>query len=804
MCVLVMLSLACCRVDAAVLVSGQVVSGGDGVAVGGATISVTGVDTPPSVVPAQVGPPATESVIAHTLANGSFLLKVPHPGYYSFKVDAAAFEIMGQPVYVTAAGLLALRLELSHSPTVRLKVLTPGGALVTAGDVQVWLLVGNRRPGQPAAGIWATKHATPDGLLEVSTSRNISLADAGAVEIAVRVKGVGAASVYRAERPKETVTVQLAPGKTIVGKVVNAAGTPLAGLHVDLNAADRDLAHRFLQGRDQTTSGEGGTFQFTDLLPGRYDITFRMPPLNEVRYRLLTLTADRTVVTLTPQDLIGPERPPEFANTEGGSGEMTLMLPAPLSAIPALGITVSGKATANGRPRAGVVIGLFAAPTNFWHDNPPVDIAISAADGSFSFAAPAPGPYQMYTGFSQEADYQPVNLAVRVPAGGVTGIAVPVENRLNFRVRMIGVDGKLVTSGKVNVALQVQSSKSNWGFNQSSDVGPDGLVPLRSYNNVLPATETATGVSLTVRHDTAGWAHLHLDHWTEGPVTLQLRKGATILGQVVDEAGRPIKDASLRLNWLEEENQEVSFEDMGQDIGNVGVTAGANFSLTQLPLGDYRLTTAAPGYSDQSTVVHVLPTANPFLTVRMVKGQTLTIHVVDPNDQPAVEEDLQVQVYNLSVNQWHEPQLQRMTDVTPNRGVQELTGLFPGTYFATAQLSGGEWASQVVTIVPGKDVLIVLRLASQKKVTLRVVDAAGKPVAGAAVKILSIVEQGGSTTVGEVAAGTLDEGGHFDLTLQHLGVFLVKVTLPGGKIHNRLINVGTKTTAVTLNLNDAQ
>lgn len=817
-CVVVMLSLTC-RVNAAVFVSGQVVSGPGAAPVAGAIISLSDLSaahgatspipgvagTVPAaplpmrkvqlgVVLAQTGTGAPEPAMTTTLGNGSFLLKVPHPGHYSLTVDAPQFILLERPLDVPAAGVSGLRLELTRPPSLRIKVLAPGGAPVTTGDVEVRLLTANRQPVGRAAGTWFTKPATPDGLLEVSTARTVALADAGAVGIAVRVKGIGSGTAFRTAWPTEPVTVQLAPGKVIAGKVVNAAGKPASGVEVRMDGADRDLAHRFLQGRDHTKSGEDGSFQFTDLLPGRYDLRFSLPPDNRNHFKLLTLTEARTEVTLTPQEQSGVAF--DLNNgVDGPTGANNVDLITPIMETPAPGIPVSGKAVSNGKPVPGVVIALYALHGDSWYNSPPVDFAMSGVDGAFSFEAPVPGRYQMSTGWSQEADYNPSNRPVTVPAAGIKDADLPIDVRSKMLLRLVGVDGKPVMSGTVHVAMQVQSSNQGWEFNPSNDIGADGLVTVRSYQNISPAT--VTGVTITVRHDTAGWAHLHLDHWTDQPVTLQLQKGVTVKGQIVDAGGSPVKDASLQLYWLNQNDQSIAFE----NIGDTGVAADSHFELTQLPVGVYRLTATAPGASDQSTVVHIAPTANPFLTIRMIKGQTLTIHVVDLAGQPAVNGN--IQVYHLMLQMGTYPQFEQMNQTPPNGGERTLTGLLPGTYFATAQLQNGGTATRLVTIVPGKDVSIVLRPAPQKIVTVSVVDAAGKPLGGATVKAFSISEQGWAN-VQEVGNGTSDKDGKYDLTIQRPGPYVVQVTDAGGKPQSHLIHVDATTTAVTIGPDDGQ
>nr|MDQ2731482.1 carboxypeptidase-like regulatory domain-containing protein [Armatimonadota bacterium] len=724
LCLLGMLSLAG-RVDAAVFVSGQVVSAAGGAPVAGATISMEKLDSaapatlpnagvakaepaaplPLKIVRMQSGLPkigAPEPVMAHTLGNGSFLVKIPRPGHYALQVDALGFVVFERPVDVPAAGLSALKVELNRPPTLHLKVLAPGGNPVKTGDVHVWLLTASRRETRPAAGTWTTTPATPDGTVEVSTSPNITLADAGAIGLCVRVEGVGVASVFRPEWPSEPVTVQLVSGKSIIGKAVDAAGKPATGVEVYVNGADRDLAHRFLQGRTKIVSGQDGTFQVSDLLPGRYDLAFALPGQG-AHYHLLTLETDRTNVTLSEQDRSGIGI--EWPQIENRTGRMALTLSGPIAETPSSGIAVSGKIIGSGTPMGGVTIGLYSMHGDGW-ETTPVDVAVSGTDGTYIFQAPAPGRYEIGTGWNQEGDYNPANREVNVPAGGATEVNLPVERRSKLQLRLVGVDGKPVASGEVHVALQVQSSNQSWGFNPSSNVGPDGLVTVRSYQNIPAAT--VTGLGLTVRHDTAGWAHLHLDHWTDQLIVLQLQKGVTVEGQVVNSAAAPVKDASLQLYWLNEQDRGFNFENLGE----VGVSGASHFALTQLPVGVYRLTATAPGASEQSTIVHVAAEANPFLTIRMVKGQTLTVHVVDPAGQPAL--NVPIQIYQMNVQNGAYPQFQQMNQGPPAGGVRVVTGLVPGTYFAAAQMQNGQTASQVVTIVPGKDVAIVLRPTPQK------------------------------------------------------------------------------------------
>ncbi|MDQ2731244.1 MAG: carboxypeptidase-like regulatory domain-containing protein, partial [Armatimonadota bacterium] len=243
------MSLACGRVDAAVLVSGQVVSVGSAAPVAGAAINVVQLDAAPGGDRVGNGVPAP--VTAQTLANGSFLLKLPNPGSYTFKVDAPGFLLMERRVEAPPSGLSGLRLELARLPSLHLKLSSQGGEPVTSGDVQVWLLTASPHFYEDAAAMWATLHAPSNGMLDVPTSRNTIVTDAGGVGITVRVSGVGVGSVFLNDWPRAPVVLRLLPGRSLSGRVVTAAGMPLKRVQVTVSGADRDLAHRFLQGEVQ-------------------------------------------------------------------------------------------------------------------------------------------------------------------------------------------------------------------------------------------------------------------------------------------------------------------------------------------------------------------------------------------------------------------------------------------------------------------------------------------------------------------------------------------------------------------------
>ncbi|MDQ2731485.1 MAG: carboxypeptidase-like regulatory domain-containing protein, partial [Armatimonadota bacterium] len=225
-------------------------------------------------------------------------------------------------------------------------------------------------------------------------------------------------------------------------------------------------------------------------------------------------------------------------------------------------------------------------------------------DGVYRLTAPGPGQYFWQV---QAPGRSAVEQSIQVPAGGLT-LDTPMLKVRDLDIHLLKPDGTPMTTEWVRDWVSYR-----WPNNGSSNGSglrrfPDaGYLTMDAPQNLDKLQEFVFGVQVPG----VGCGQWRFTHWPEGSVTLQLSKGSTLVGEVVDDAGKPVVNATVTLTpnlphvslytldaggrfegaWAGNYN-EVMF-----CIGDIdGVTnIEGKFSIGQLMYGEYEARVQIPG-----------------------------------------------------------------------------------------------------------------------------------------------------------------------------------------------------------------
>jgi hypothetical protein len=296
---------------AAVVVSGQVVSRTSHAAVGGLTVEI-------------YREKGTVLDVTTSLANGSFVLRVPAAGAYTLSITGKSIVPLIQGLDVPADGKTGLSLEVGVQRVLQLKLVGPDGKPVVEGPVNVTeqLSVERHQGGMTMSQSYSTStqiQPGADGILSLTCPPDWNQ---GNVHISITVStGDQVASVKMDSWPTTPVEVKLGQAAILAGKVVDAQGKPVAGTLVSAaviaqagtgNSPDMPLPGPMAYGRARSwrllppvkTDAEG-KFEFSGLVPGAsIQLSVTIPGAG-VRSHTVTLKDNRTDVTLSPADKQG-------------------------------------------------------------------------------------------------------------------------------------------------------------------------------------------------------------------------------------------------------------------------------------------------------------------------------------------------------------------------------------------------------------------------------------------------------------------------------------------------------------------
>ena len=223
--------------------------------------------------------------------------------------------------------------------------------------------------------------------------------------------------------------------------------------------------------------------------------------------------------------------------------------------------------------------------------------AATGADGAFVIEGLAPG------GYSLEADsdtHLPAGLPTRVMVGGTDVDDAVVKLRRGYFV-----SGRVEPATVADVGLRLDTEHGlgrgvfSLGNARTGDGGRFRLGPLAAGQHVLEAT-AADGRT--------GSATVAVKNADVGDVVISLQDGASLVGRVVDQHGKPVADATVALRTHSNSGNSVTMIVNGRDVGakQSPTHEDGSFEILGLEAGDYELSVKddalnALAWSDGST-----------------------------------------------------------------------------------------------------------------------------------------------------------------------------------------------------------
>lgn len=584
------------------------------------------------------------------------------------------------------------------------------------------------RRGIAAAWVWRGGH--PERPVRTDGRGNFTLELAGPPEDRTLVRadatGYSAGSVLLDQdqlsgaRP---VTLLLEPTSAIHGRVVDPEGEPVADARVE--AVESSRRGRFGQDGAHAVSGPDGHFRLPELL-------------SETTY----------VLTV---------RRPGYA-----TGKREATAPAAGTAREGLEVVLHPGLTAFGtvldldeRPVREAAVQLQAVPEGSdpraWF-GPPGDAesheARTRPDGTWEVEDLAPGRY-----------------GLRVEARGfapleVPGIELPPgRDRADLGTVLLEpgavLEGRVVDDAGTPVAdarVDARPTDRRMGARRSPMAG--GREPVTSdLDGRFRVEDLVRGQRVEVVVKKSGYAEARVPGVTvppEPPLVIALEAAATLSGVVVDEDGDPVAGASIGIRA-----QGGGLGGLGGSFASGNSDEEGRFTVQNVPPGDLVVTVSARGFQTLEKTGLQVERGQDLEDQRFVlePGALVAGRVLDASGRPVPEALVQV-LQDDSARR-----LGRFSSASSDAdGNYLLEGVSPGPRSFAAEHGDHVRAVRDLEVVAGENRLD-FRLEAGSRVSGRVVDEGGSPVAGAVI--------GTSRTGGHLGFGrsdvTSDDSGAFEL-----------------------------------------
>lgn len=287
------------------------------------------------------------------------------------------------------------------------------------------------------------------------------------------------------------------------------------------------------------------------------------------------------------------------------------------------------------------------------------------------------------------------------------------------------------------------------------DAKPDPMAPPPSHQDQIPPTLTddegyfvvpglARSQSVNLRFERYGYAPV-LRSGVEAPnhrsLHVEMVPATAIVGRVVDVEGSSVIDARVLAIHL--------FEDQQKSVGLTRSREDGSFALDGLPAGRVRLTVQASGFKTMEVnPVELLPgEILENLQVELSPGSVLTGAVQTLEGDPIA--GARVLAHSDNPKGLHVP----LETATEDDGAFRLSGLDPGRWTVTVFHPEYQRLQREVTI-RDEEQQLDFQMQTGGEIDGRVVDAAGRPAAGAEVRLAPHPSGPAPTPVATTVDGT--------------------------------------------------
>lgn len=347
--------------------------------------------------------------------------------------------------------------------------------------------------------------------------------------------------------------------------------------------------------------------------------------------------------------------------------------------------------------------------------------------------------------------------------GGVTLLAGDLATAPSLTLHPIGRVVVTVRTPGTTCKGSVSLSGDDWMDSASASVDAHGVATF----GVVQEGKHSVTVSC------AGWVHrrtsLVVASTGTTTLTVDVERGATLQGTVVDATGKPLAKGSV---WIDRPKK-------GGAHGFTEVKAGA-FSLAGLSAGEYEVHVSAPGHVDHRTKVNVSGMEVAKVHVALVGGATIRGKVVDVLGAPVAGAHVRFLGPEGDVGDY------ALTDakgayvigaVPTTTGVLQVENKSVELVLAMEEAKDRTGLPFAATV--GQSLTQDLVVESSNHILRGVVmDAAGKPAAGAAVAIQRRMNEGSYAT--SYADVVTDATGAFVVTGLPAGDYTVHASTPTG------------------------
>ncbi len=527
---------------------------------------------------------------------------------------------------------------------------------------------------------------------------------------------------------EQTMTVVLERVASLRGKVIDSDGRPLAGVSVgvmpEVDPVDSKRFALFSEGRE-ALSGADGRFEITSL-----------PPATR-----LGLIARKAGFATTHSDL--DALPPYPTQTD-----LAVVLAAGRTAIG----TVVDEAM---HPVAGASVELFRwrrASGNSRRDRPfatsfvetPV---VTDAAGQFALRDMAAGRFDLRVSAAGFVMAEVLGMEISDGTGPIDLDTVSLQPGMRLAGQVVDEDDRPVAGADVWIGKP---------GNQSVSSTEDGSRTLSDSLGRFHFVDRATG-SYQIRARLEGFLVAEsgrLETPLEAPIVLVLRRGATLVGRVVDDRGDVIVGARIRT---------YQFGEAYRSVRTTSDEAG-HFELAGLATAKHQLTFEARGFHAQKRQIQVLPNTDlEPLEMVLERGARVSGQVEWPDGRP-------VSGVFVEVTPVADGDSKAASDHTNASGQFEIDNAPIGPAVVTAWVGSLEIREEIEVRLGRQSVSLTLPPGFE--VSGRVSDEDGEPVASARVTLRP------SMRGGRGPRDLSDDDGSFSLTDVVRGTYQLRVQHP--------------------------
>lgn len=462
-----------------------------------------------------------------------------------------------------------------------------------------------------------------------------------------------------APEPATPVRLALQRGRTVVGTIVDAAGSPIQGAEVlayPLDPAAQPESLLRAKAREMRgATGRDGTFSLPAVGAGQIDLALRAAGAGPKWLRGVDVPPGQTPLDLG-RIVLGPESPLRGSVIDEAGSPVS---GAKVTAVPLVSL-----------PRPGD----FAA-------SPPATLTDEA--GQFALRGLEEGVKVLLRG--EQAGFLPATLEVAL-AVDPAPVLLTLKPAAALRGSVVDEEAKPVEGARVVLVTQAARGDRPLATSASDRTGAFtfAAVPPGSHRLAVQAAGyLAWSQPLTVDSGSP-----------PEPVEVRLKRGAVLSGRVLSERGQPVEGA------------EVSLSSEGEPA--VGLTAPQTISdaegsyrLEGLPAGPQRVQVVHPDYLLERRQVQLEETETTRdFTLR--SGAALAGRVVDDRNEPVAGAMVSVVAEENPVG--IDP---RWTDA---EGRFRVTGLAPARYSVLVELAGYSPAERTGVEVGGRASDLLIRL----------------------------------------------------------------------------------------------